>query len=607
METRFLIISVLALVLLAGLSSAAVIAEWNFESETLNPSTDITSNAILAVKTNGTVEFPAGNAPSLANSVSSNNWNTNDNFEIKLRTTGYEDIILKFDDQASDTGTKEFKIQYSSDGTNFVDLPGSIRNTSSSFTLNPMHTFSFLSITSIDNNANTIIRIISTADANSSAGTWRIDNLRIEGTSISSQVDWKDNFCLFEDGVSGNPGSLKIKVSDVTVTGFGEDNDWFPFDEIEVTVNVEVQGRDDVDNIEVEWGIYDNQNDQWIIDVDNEKDIDLRDGDDEDVTFTFKIDNKDLDIDVDELEDGDNYVLYVRATGDVDNTANDATCKASSRNINMIIEKDFVILRNIELPESVSCGSTVQITGDVWNVGSRDQDSVSMRISANGLNINQLADIGDINSLDSESFDVSLKIPSDAEEKSYTLVLEVYDEDKGIFTADNDDEEARENFILKVDSCSASGNGNNGGEDAVVSANIVSGGKAGQELVVKSTLKNTGSKDATYLINAAGYAGWASLSDLNPDTLTLKSGESDDVMLTFAVNKQASGEQTFDIEVLSGNSLVVSQPVSVTIEKSGTSLNEIFGDNWYIWVIVLANVVLLVLIIVIAVRVSRKK
>ena len=78
--------------------------------------------------------------------------------------------------------------------------------------------------------------------------------------------------------------------------------------------------------------------------------------------------------------------------------------------------------------------------------------------------------------------------------------------------------------------------------------------------------------------------------------------------MTFDVKKDVSGEKTFNIEILSENELVLSQPVSVIIEKSGFSFTGgvISGDNWYLWGIGAINFILIIVIIFVAIRVARK-
>ena len=81
-------------------------------------------------------------------------------------------------------------------------------------------------------------------------------------------------------------------------------------------------------------------------------------------------------------------------------------------------------------------------------------------------------------------------------------------------------------------------------------------------------------------------------------------------MITLAVKKEVSGEQVFNLEVLSGNELAVTQPVSVLVERAPGLLSSItggaIGSNGTLWVIGFINVILVLAIIMVAVRFMRK-
>ena len=597
----------LTIVFLAGLASAVTLANWNFEAENLVPSTDITSSAVLNVSNaDGTQNFTTGN-PSSGKALHYDNWDAGDYFELTLNNLGYKDVVLKFDEQKSaSTGPTEFKIQYSTDGANFTDLASSTTNTSSSFSTNPMHTFAFSSITALNNISSAKFRIFVTQNASSTVGTWRIDNLAVEGTSLTAPVPtWQSNFCLFDDGEGSNPGELDVKIKDVNAVGFGDGNEVLPFDTLEIEVSVDNQGSDNIDNIEVEWGLYDSDTGDWVIDVDNEKDFDLKDGNDETITFSFDI-NDNMDVDLSDLDESDNYVLYVRATGDVDNNNNDITCESDTEDIQLIIEKDFVVAKDITAPETVSCNSDLQVSADIWNIGTRNQDNVVVKIFNKDLSINKLVEVGDIDSFDNTNLDETFKIPSNAKEQSYSISFEIYDDSDDIYVNDYDDQEARFTKAIKVTSCSGITDDGAGEEgNILVSAEIQDGGEAGKPLIIKAVVTNTGDSSATLLLNAAGYSSWAESVNVVPESITLAAGKSASALLTFEVNKDASGDNLFDLEIVSGNNLVAVQPVSVSIteNKGGFSL----GGSWYLWLIVALNVILVIVIIAIAVKVSKKK
>lgn len=419
-------------------------------------------------------------------------------------------------------------------------------------------------------------------------------------TTASGKVTLSSAYCEYN-----NLGSdLKLDVSFDNVEGFGDDTEWYAFDEIEAEITVENNGDYKISDIKVEWGLYNAETGEWVID-DSEKTFDLKDDEEETLTVSFQLDEN-----LDELADGD-FTFYVRATGEFDDSdsANDGdnTCVSSADSID-VMSDDFVILDNVEFTGTVSCGSEVQITADVWNIGDDDLDEVSVLIYNQELGINKEVLIGDIDSFDKEKLDITITLPENAVEKTYSIRFQIYDEDDDIFENENDDKAQFTGPLVVSGSCSS--NGSTGTGKAAVSANLVSGGKAGKSLVIKSTITNTGLELATYSINAAGYASWANSAELDSSVVVLTAGASKDVEFTFDVKKDASGSNSFDIEVLSGNQLVVKQPVTVSIDKSsffsgftGNVIGE--GSGWYLWAIGAINVILVIVIIIVALRIAK--
>jgi hypothetical protein len=403
-------------------------------------------------------------------------------------------------------------------------------------------------------------------------------------------------FCEYD-----NKGDLSTTIEDVSVVdGFGSDNEWYPFDKVQIEVRVRDRGDEDVDNIALEWGLYDTQSKTWAIGVDEEDNFDLSNGDEQTTTITFTL-NDNLDENLQDLNKGD-YIFYVRATGEIaDGTfQGDNTCSSDSETGKLIIERNFVILNDLQVPAVVQCDSQFQISGTAWNIGSKDQSNVYATVYNKELGIiNQKIDIGDIDAFDNSDFNNPLTLPAGLQEKNYTLTLTVYDENDDVYENANND---RSIFTLPLNV-----QGNCAVAKASVTAVLESGGQAGKPLVVKATIINTGNKIASYSLSAAGYAGWASSATLDKTSLTLNAGESGEVLLTFNVNKDALGTNLFTLDVLSENQQIVSQPVQVNITKSTFSIGNLFsGNNKYIWGIGILNLILIILIIVIAVRISRK-
>ena len=114
---------------------------------------------------------------------------------------------------------------------------------------------------------------------------------------------------------TGNPGDIEIRHIDFTNNGvegttFGKSSTWYPFENITADIQVRNNGNDRVNNIEVNWGIWDKDNKEWVIEPDNFKEFDLKDGKTQDLTADFKIDDR-MDVDLSDLDDGNHYAFYV--------------------------------------------------------------------------------------------------------------------------------------------------------------------------------------------------------------------------------------------------------------------------------------------------------
>ena len=140
----------------------------------------------------------------------------------------------------------------------------------------------------------------------------------------------------------------------------------------------------------------------------------------------------------------------------------------------------------------------------------------------------------------------------------------------------------------------------------LIAASLDSEAKAGSEMIVKSIVTNLGSEEADFIMGASGYESWADLNSISERLFKLKAGESKEVKLNFNVNEEAKGKQSFTLEVLSG-SKEEKREVEVNIEEKETPSTGIgFGENSLIWIIGAINVILIILIIIVAARISRR-
>ena len=107
---------------------AGTIADWTFETLPASPAV-ITAGPYAAEVGAGTAtgshaavstySTPAGNGS--VHSYSSNQWQIGDYYQFQVSTVGQSQIGLVFDQTSSATGPRDFKVQYSTNGTTFTD------------------------------------------------------------------------------------------------------------------------------------------------------------------------------------------------------------------------------------------------------------------------------------------------------------------------------------------------------------------------------------------------------------------------------------------------------------------------------------------------------
>jgi predicted extracellular nuclease len=211
----FSAITILAMMLMSlpvqSALAANTIAQWNFESPNPADVTDAATypNAIApAVGTGNAAGVHAGAATDWstpvgngsADSFSSNTWAVGDYYQFTVSTVGYTDIQVLSDQTSSGTGPRDFKLAYSTDGTNFTDFgstyavlanaaPNPVWNSTTSSSL---YTTSrdLSAVTAIDDQANVYFRLIVTSTTSASGGTVatggtsRVDNFTVSGEPI---------------------------------------------------------------------------------------------------------------------------------------------------------------------------------------------------------------------------------------------------------------------------------------------------------------------------------------------------------------------------------------------------------------------------------------
>ncbi|MAE49541.1 hypothetical protein CMI48_01800 [Candidatus Pacearchaeota archaeon] len=415
-------------------------------------------------------------------------------------------------------------------------------------------------------------------------------------------------FC--SNGPQGGNLSLDININNKGDSS-GDDEEWFILDQIEVEVKVDNDGNDKVKDVRVELGLFDTSgtNDINDLDFDNsdKEEIDLGDiSDDKDDTATFI-----FDVPAD-FDDG-SYKLAVKTFSDQEGES--VICTDSSTDLNKDFfeeitvsreddEGKFIAFNKIRFePSESTCGDTVSMTLDVVNIGDEDQDQVKVSVVNKELDIDLFREIKtDLDQGDEDTISFSFQVPQDAKDKTYVLELDAEYDYRPRDDEYRDSLDDEEKIPFNVIGCSAT-SGSSTTQAASISAALDSNSeaKAGQPLTVKATISNLNSEATSFVIDAKNFESWGTLGSISDRVLTLQSGETKDVLITFNVNPEASGQQTFTVQTQAGSQLD-SRSVAVNIAGSGLSV----GGNNTLWVIGIINVVLIILIIVVAVRLSNR-
>lgn len=226
-----------------------------------------------------------------------------------------------------------------------------------------------------------------------------------------------------EDGGSlkeVEPGStieIDIKLENL----WDDDEDDHNIENIDITATLEDMGDED--------------------EQEEEDEIDkIKPGDKETVTFTFEVPEEvdegtyDLEIDIEgEDEDGTDYDLSVTIEIDVEKQKDQLTFKKAMFS-----------------PATVRCSRDTQLSVNVKNIGSNDQDNAQLTIRSSPLGISE-NDFFDVEEGDYDDDDTefekrySFNIPSNVKSGTYDVELKAYYED--------DDEYERKTVTLTVESC----------------------------------------------------------------------------------------------------------------------------------------------------------
>jgi len=480
-------------------------------------------------------------------------------------------------------------------------------------------TYTDAGATATDNYDSTITVTSSSTVNTAVAGTYSVtynaqDSNGNVATSKTRTIVVYDNFCA-----AGSSDSDLALAVDIANKGNGEDDEWLPLDTIEIEVEfdnnkVSSNGAYDLNDLTFELGIFDSVGKNvagdmiWISEDEDKFEFgDVDEGDDAKHVFEFRINPAEFSAD-------GNYKVKLKAFPSGQEAtyciaqSSDLTSFGTSKyeadiSINLPSDDEAVVVdsETLPLPATAQCEDEVTFSADIWNIGDRDfEDQIMITLFNSELGVSENKTItGDLDQGEMTQVAFTFNIPAGVDEKIYNLDMKTYYD----WDADNSeyDEVSAEtfNFPLTI-------SGNCVPPQLTVSASLESGGKAGESLVVKSTITNTGTESETYTFALSGYSDWASNAKVN-NTLTLAVGQSGDVWVTLDVDRKADGDKTFNIESYSSEGeLLKTQPVQVGIEGKQGLLNLSDSDSLVAILIALISAIVIAIIIVLIVKASKK-
>lgn len=147
----------------------------------------------LSLTNANNITFVGGSPGRAATATGWNNFDVERFWIVSVNTIGFESLTLSSKQQSSNTGPRDFKAQYSLDGSIWTDIPGADISVANNFTSGVLNKISLPQ--AANNNASVFIRWLNTSSTSvsdatiASGGTSRIDEIFIEGVTLGEALD----------------------------------------------------------------------------------------------------------------------------------------------------------------------------------------------------------------------------------------------------------------------------------------------------------------------------------------------------------------------------------------------------------------------------------
>lgn len=200
LRNAFFLAITLMFTVLSTQAQTEVVAGWTFGtvtgSESLNADQGNSNNVgikTLTLTNAGTITFVGGSPGRAATATGWNNFTVDRFWSVPVNTIGFENLTISSKQQSSNTGPRDFKAQYSLDGSTWTDILGAGITVENNFTSGVLNKVSLPAEAS--NKSEIFIRWINTSTVSvggatvAGTGTSRIDEIFIEGSPLGVTLD----------------------------------------------------------------------------------------------------------------------------------------------------------------------------------------------------------------------------------------------------------------------------------------------------------------------------------------------------------------------------------------------------------------------------------
>lgn len=274
----------------------------------------------------------------------------------------------------------------------------------------------------------------------------------------------EDSVCLQEEPITITIEKIEIcddeKVDDdeleiTSITDEKEDNDeewsWTPGDDIEISVDLENKDYSER-NFIVELVMLDEDNNEIDFAKDSgdlEEETELDEDESDTVKFSFTLDN--------DFDEG-SYTLYAKAYDEDDSDiCTSLKAEESTNPITVEVEKEErrVIISEVKGPETVEFSKKLEYSITVENLGRETEDKVAAIVYITPLKIREVVEISDLESGETKTVNISVKIPENATSISQKAIFSTeyeYDNKKDIYRSESKDSEDKKLYITLLKS-----------------------------------------------------------------------------------------------------------------------------------------------------------